>query len=405
MKYRELMELYKSGKLPQEEREKIENDIERQQAISEYLFDSEEIPEMDEFEGNEPEEENETDKAEEAQFTRLVRATIRKAFIKMGVIVGAVVLAVVLFIIFALPHIVDCFYYDPTEHSGGSNDNDTNRISLDLAVYTELYIPERYRDIVAAESEGYGEYAINVMNYASYMGIYSHVGGRIERNKLVLYDSNLLNFPSYNMFLHDRAGVGSSFAGLNTENYDMSELQDLHDGEEYFAYITLDEVISYSEFVELCENEFEDISPIWCAICQKDEKGYYEEDYFAERNLGFIYSSPSHSTDFDEKKYPNLTSFDVTTTTDEEKGWIVSEEVMTTHVISMLRYMADNKEFLELMDGEGAESEMEFYSQAADNVEANGLNIFGFAAVVDKETLIEYSNRAGIAYIRTTPLN
>ena len=37
MKYRELIELYKKGKLD-DEKEMVENDIERHEAISEYLF-------------------------------------------------------------------------------------------------------------------------------------------------------------------------------------------------------------------------------------------------------------------------------------------------------------------------------------------------------------------------------
>ena len=43
MKYKELIELYKSGRLSEEERKKIEEDIEKQEAISEYLYPDEEI--------------------------------------------------------------------------------------------------------------------------------------------------------------------------------------------------------------------------------------------------------------------------------------------------------------------------------------------------------------------------
>ena len=39
MKYRELLELYDKKKLPEELQKKVEQDIERQEAISEYLFE------------------------------------------------------------------------------------------------------------------------------------------------------------------------------------------------------------------------------------------------------------------------------------------------------------------------------------------------------------------------------
>ena len=42
MKYHELLELYKKKQLGEEQREKVEQDIERHEAISEYLFEKEE---------------------------------------------------------------------------------------------------------------------------------------------------------------------------------------------------------------------------------------------------------------------------------------------------------------------------------------------------------------------------
>ena len=42
MKYHELLELYKKKKLGEEQREMVEQDIERHEAISEYLFEKEE---------------------------------------------------------------------------------------------------------------------------------------------------------------------------------------------------------------------------------------------------------------------------------------------------------------------------------------------------------------------------
>ena len=45
MTYRELIELYKAGELEPEQQKKIEQDIERQEAIGDYLYEKEEIPE------------------------------------------------------------------------------------------------------------------------------------------------------------------------------------------------------------------------------------------------------------------------------------------------------------------------------------------------------------------------
>ena len=46
MTYRELLELYKNGKLPEDKRRELEAEIEKQDAISEYLYEEAEIPDL-----------------------------------------------------------------------------------------------------------------------------------------------------------------------------------------------------------------------------------------------------------------------------------------------------------------------------------------------------------------------
>ena len=49
MTYRELLELYKTGELELKQRKKVEKDIERQEAISDYLYEQEDIPELNDI--------------------------------------------------------------------------------------------------------------------------------------------------------------------------------------------------------------------------------------------------------------------------------------------------------------------------------------------------------------------
>ena len=50
MTYRELLKLYKEGQLDEETKKKIAADIERQDAISEYLYEEGEIPGLEDLE-------------------------------------------------------------------------------------------------------------------------------------------------------------------------------------------------------------------------------------------------------------------------------------------------------------------------------------------------------------------
>ena len=65
MKYRELLQEYKNGTLDESKREEVERDIEKQDAISEYLFENAEIPGIDEFSDSDVTENSVGEKASE----------------------------------------------------------------------------------------------------------------------------------------------------------------------------------------------------------------------------------------------------------------------------------------------------------------------------------------------------
>ena len=229
MTYRELLRLYKQGKLEDSAKKQIEAEIEKQDAISEFLYEEGERPDFSDLENEqgcfnglndetqkterqnskndnsiEEQQRNQPEKQEEAfneQFMKEIRHSIRKAFIKMGTIVGAVVLIFVLCAVFILPKAVSKFYYDPNEAAGAYEGMTTTRMSLDLSVYSELYLPGNYRDQVNAVSRGYGEYDIVIPQTYTWTGKFTSVSGRLVRGKLTLYDNNILSRPTLMFYL------------------------------------------------------------------------------------------------------------------------------------------------------------------------------------------------------------
>ncbi len=403
MTYRELIELYKNGKLEEKQKEMVKNDIERHEAISEYLFVEGEIPRIEDLERdyfkNELLDNSNMDNQEEEVrlFSKMIKSSIRNAFIKMGVIVGAIVLAIIMFIIFAVPQILNLFYYNPAKVVDKQGELETNRITLDLATYSELFLPGYYRDSVMVDSNGYGNYDINIIQTSSYSGLFTNVAGKIEKGKMTLYDANLLKKPTGNAFIPDCTDLRASYVGdgaAGSYSDAMKKLQELDENQFYLAYVTLEKIKKYSQFVEWCTKE--EVNPDWCAICLKDNEGYYTPNTL----FGFIYKSSCGSMSYDKDTYPYLTTFDASTTTREDKNWAVSEDIMTTHVVSMLRYMAKQASFNKMM---GHDNLLE-YLNVADNVESNGLNLYGFAIVAKKSDLLNISKADGVAYIYTTPM-
>lgn len=406
MTYREIIELYKNGRLEGEQREKLEKDIERQEAISEYLFDKEEISDLNELKENIFEEQKEAaqdenvknekaknEDAEAAGFTKMIRSSIRRAFIKMGVVVAAIILVLVFVVVYVVPEAVNEYYYNPGEIAGEEEGGyKTNRISLDFATYTELFVPGDYRWRVESYEKGMGEYVIDIRQTSSYTGEFTNVSGQIEKNSMILYDTNQLKRPTSNAFVLNLAGIDGDYvdSGAWGDFKDIQEyIDDLDEDDYYTTYITLDKVMNYDEFSAW--EQAAEAGATWCAVCEETESGYY-----ARENVGFIYASSAGQLYYDKEKYPYLSYFDVTLEASRNENWMIPEEVMQQHMVSMLRYMSGQEEFCEMM---GYSVDDGYLEKLADNIESNGLNIYGCVSVLKKSEIMELSQKEGVAYI------
>lgn len=415
MKYHELLELYKKKELSGEQQEMVEQDIERHEAISEYLFEKEEEDILQDS-GKLPEESAirfiEKEKNAADDFTKRVNRAVRRAFLKLGAAVCAVTLVVVLLVLFVLPHVVSSFYYDPGRIVGESSyGGTTNQMSLDLAVYTELALPGAYRDNVQVEDRGYGNYDINIYQSVSRSGEFHHVAGRVEKNNLKMYDINLLNMPSSNIFgwfqmnmdrkdtLTEQVenGAGSFAYAPESKEQSAEDLKLLDDNKYYLAYVTLDKILPYNDFIEFAESCSERAIDIWC-VPRTAEESYMPIGRPA--NLGFyIQRGQSSMLEWNREKYPDLIlwSFDDTSEWDEAEEKIKDETFAAEHFTVMLDYMSGQDEFLGMVGQQAGEK----YAEAADYIRKNGLQVYGFACVADKETLLELNAEEEVFGIRT----
>lgn len=410
MTYRKLLELYKNKELDENGRARVEADIERQEAISDYLYEKSELPALEASLEKEFFSEEDTALMQEREFTRVVNRSIRNAFLKMGTVIFALVLVVVLFIQFAMPGIVSAFYYNP----GKETVKNQNQMSLDLAVYSELAIPGYYRDAVSVEDNGYGDYDINIYQNASSNGIFTNLSGKIKKGKLTLYDMNLLKRPAGNAFawfqmegtssdsLKKLESEGRTMFGAGGSRTDAKEnLQNLAENVKYISYVTLDKMMKYEDFMEFL-GEQKDLN-VWCAV-RTNGSDTLENSRMYPDNLGFRCTlSSSTSLDWDREAYPNLLLWDDITTGADGTGDLSqnmqNETFMKTHFTSMLRYLSEQNQFLAMM-----EEEPEDFLAAADYVDENGLLVYGFAVIADKNTLLELEGMEEIYTIYTQPL-
>ena len=411
MKYKELIELYKSGRLSEEERKKIEEDIEKQEAISEYLYPDEEINEemsKDETRENVSEKENE--------FVRLIRKSIRKAFIKMGLAVTAAVLVVIVLMMTIMPKAIDLFYYNPSTTGNYSEPEGVGgyreRFGLDLSVYTELVAPFNYLDSVEVVSEGYGNYSFNT--YPS-MRMYGEnrkkYAGNIRKGRITFYDPLALERTADNMFewqtgnnnynesltkqlerlkteylktegrgIEEEGGelrFASSFGG--DRNDTKESIKGLSDGRLYRAYITFDNILTYKEAIDF-EAKYE-LGHSWVGIVN-DRDGNND---FMGMNTG-IGATRGKSP----AKYPYIFGYEGTGEGITFKE-LKNEENAKKHYISLLNYLKDNSSFTDMMD-----SYMDSYmdrktklDRALAYVNEHGLKVYGMAVKAEKKDLLK----------------
>ena len=443
MTYRELLQLYKQGKLDMEKKKQVEAEIEKQDAISEFLYEEGDIPDFSDLENGEDCFNNLDDKNQKAewqdskidgniekrqgnlqskreddfneQFMKEIQRSIRKAFIKMGTVVGAVVLLFVLCAVFILPKAVSKLYYDPNEAAGAYEGMTTTRMSLDLSVYSELYLPGNYRDQVNAVSRGYGEYDIVIPQTYTWTGRFTSVSGRLVRGKLTLYDNNILSRPALMFYLPGDENAWEAWetdengkeTKVDTEarkqesiQYSKEEISGYNDNDWYTAFVSINELMDYKDFIDWFEkiSDKKDLEwgNLWCAVHTEEEDGYC-----GEPNIGFCPYASGSGMSWDKEKYPYLSLLDNADSYNEAE--VTDADIMQTHFTSMLSYMQDHDDILSMM-GQSTDYQ-EDYQNMIDYVKKNGLKIHGFAISTKKKTLLELYKEDVVSYIQTTPQN
>lgn len=427
MTYKELLRLYKEGKLNEQQRQQIEQDIQRQDAISEYLYEEGDIPGLEDTVFQTEESEKEQSEKEQSpgknmdsseihfqeKLTSQIQKTIRKAFIKLGVITGGLVLVIILCAVFILPQVVSLLYYNPNRSAGTSSETgiSTTQMSLDLSVYSELFLPGEHRDYVRATPLGYGSYDIQIPQTFSRNGRFTSAGGKLVRGKLTLYDSNVLAQPLLQFYIpgdtSNRVIYTKDEQGNVTEKDSMKDdiaaskeqIAEYSDTDWYLGYVSLSKIMDYDTFISwintLDQQEVLNIGDLWCAIYAQDQEGHS----ISFPPVGFSPEPSGSSMNWDREKYPHLSLLD-----DEKEEYtdITDSATMKTHFQSMLSYMGEHDDILKML---GHSNWTDDFSQMNDWIEENGLKTYGFAIYTQKDTLQKLYNDSHVSYIQSAPLS
>ena len=385
MKYSEILEKYKAGQLSGDERTTVENDIEKHEALTDYIAERDDIG-LGEMKLTASETENDKKNADDINFTKRIKHQIRLSFLKAGLITGCLVLAAVMFIVYALPGLVASLYYDPSKVLQINEFREVKQMDVDISVYTELFVPESFRQLAIIENEGYGNYTFIIPPFESYSNAFSNTTGTIKQNKMFVYSSNNKISPrSISRLLPQMCGV--EFSYIQGHGFDKKEFIDSYpESGLYDVYITFDHTMKYDEVMDWIDANKVSIS--WCAVCS-DKKVHTTDLYGFRVGGGYV------CLGYENDKYPLLT-FDSL----EYKNGMYSfhegrfdENTIKTHLISMLNYCADGASNI-------LWNEPDTIRDAAKSIEQNGFEVYGiYVNACDKTEARRLLTLDSIAYI------
>ncbi len=374
MTFKEILEKYKNGTATPEEREQVEQELEKYEALTEHLL------------GGEPWEEGAEPSGEEL---KKIRKSMKKRNLLIVVLAAAIACGAVAAGIYFEPVISKVIWYDPTEDGMQKFAYD---IDCHIAVLTELIMPEVQMEQVWIDERGHGEYDLSVRRLDYSSGDYDYSHGTVKKGVIEMqrdfYQQCILNlFSRGTMGVMNRPEQGGTVTDVETAR---ASLKDLPEYIRMEAYVSLAEDWSMEELETFLEAVKTDTSWMgWVAV---------RNSPLAEQRLplvGFQAQGGGLIYDDLDAAYPY---YEINEHADEPKA-----KVWTEHFKSLLRYSVDHREFYDrFQDGignHGNECEM-----VLEYVEQNGVKTYGFIYYGTPKDLLSVLDYDGVEGVHISDL-
>jgi hypothetical protein len=398
MSFKDLLDKYNSGNASEEEIKLIEEELDKHEAIEDYLSESYNVGL-----------EKDSVQADTNNETTFIKRGVNKKLCK--VILASVF--IVFFILFSIKYIVSPVvsmgYYNPSEKTVGKGMND---LYFDLKAITELNLPGYAVGSVISEKLGFGEYNIYFERLNLFNRQRDDIEAKIKRNFKVgsykdFFGSGNSYANSYFAFVDiaqpadstQPADVMSEFIDIQKEKA-ISHIKELNSVSYISANMLFKEDLDLEDFQKLKMKYNDKIEFKWLGIrtVGQGKPTYYLSGFNPN------YSDGSSSGDSaDKNKYPYLQlgdsirdrSSNVGMSEDSYKRKMV--DAYTKHFTSLLRYMSDRGRAVGVLEYNTLK--VDYYKNALNYVEKNGLNIYGMLVYGEARELLEFISNEKIKNI------
>ncbi len=379
MTFRELLEKYKNGTATEAERALVEAELEKSEAIADYLAEGLEALE----EGGEALSHSDAE-------VKKVKRTVNRRLRRTALWAAAIVLAAVLAVQFAVDPLVASFYYQPNAQTVGQEEDPDALFDL-IALYS-LLLPGQSAGNVRAKALGFGKYALTYETEDWLTGERKQIGRTMEPSE---YGRRWWITPAMQS--------GIDLLSMDIIAREGIDLKASSNGQEVADYLSqLPETSYLSVWVHFSK----DLGPVALAQLKMDYERYREILTFrwaavrtAVENQIIGYQTPErlylnlHAAP-DRERYP---MFSYTQLWEEmvghsfsAKGLVRAEgQAAKQHFITLLRYLADRPEAVEALAGPVTANGEYDFAAIRDYVEANGVEIYGALVYAQPSVLLQ----------------
>lgn len=373
MKYRELLEQFKKGLVSEEEKLSIEQDIEKYEAIEEYLSDiaDDDFVELTKL----PNIENNTD--ETIKLKKSVNKKLRKVVFTS---VGAVI-ALALVVFFIISPFVDNLYYNPSKVSVGSLDKD---IDFDMHVISELNMPGYAASSVYVEKHGFGTYETDYFYRNIFTDEDYRINSKIKRGEIYaahndIYEENRIFSDVQHPNREQRYIDGQKERVLN-------HVKQLNPVSYVSAGITFDDDLTMEELLNL-ELKYPNIEFIWAGI-RTDSPDKDTMDLIGIQLLSGNRIIPVDNGVEEKYKAFNLLEWIANSVGSGNSSMPLVAQAYELHYKSLLQYVIDREEAVNVIEHRPWKNE--FYKSALNYANEHGIKAYGVLVFAEAQDLIKF---------------
>lgn len=386
MSFKDLLDKYKNGTASEEEIVLVEEELQKYEVISDYLSEGYDI----DFENHNL---NLIDNTDTTSVKRTVNKKLRKTILSSVIIVFSILFTTN----YIISPLVSSFYYNPSQKSVSKYQDD---LYFDLKVITELNLPGYAINTVHSQNLGFGKYDIYFERVNLFNRETKSTNTTIKRNLQrgdSFHDFFPINYMEFLDIAPDDRNRNSVEDRRNERNQELiNYIKELNPISYVSSYVILQEDITAKDFDELRKKYNNKVTFRWAAVrtAPYGTPNPYLSGFNPNLNDGSV-SGDSVAKD----KYPYLQLVDYMKDGIDSGTFNGSfDEAYTTHFISLLKYANDRKKAIISLDG-GSKIESQYYKNALNYVESNGVKIYGLLIHGEASELLKFLDNEKIKTI------